>query len=119
MGSIFSKFSLCHSFKDIYVVSRASSPYSCGSSEKKKKKGTKKIIQTQIAKKLITKSVVNNWDIKTTGPVANVLIKYLQIKRNYKCSKMLSVFYGIINALYDLINAIRFLSPGEEGKERT
>lgn len=31
---------------------------------------------------------------------------------------MLSVFYGIINALYDLINTIRILFRGEEGKER-
>lgn len=43
MGFIFSKFSLCHSSKDIYLVSRASSPYSCGSSEKRKKKEQKKL----------------------------------------------------------------------------
>lgn len=85
---------------------------------KKLIKGTKKPVQTQIDKNFIINSVVNNWDIKTTRPIANVLIKYLQIKRNHKCSKMLSVLYSIINALYDLINAIRILFWIEEGKER-
>jgi len=35
-----------------------------------------------------TKTVANKRNIKTTGPVANTLVKYLQIKRNYKCSKL-------------------------------